>query len=24
LQDFRLIVNLERHEVTRGRALQAK
>lgn len=24
LQDFRLIVNLERHEVTRGRALRAK
>ncbi len=24
LQDFRLIVNLERHEVTRGRAMRAK
>lgn len=24
LQDFRLIVDLERHEVTRGRALRAK
>lgn len=24
LQDFRLIVDLERHEVTRGRAMRAK
>ena len=24
LQDFRLIINLERHEVTRGRAMRAK